>query len=295
MEEDIPIIERNTVEVLELINGGGYGTVYKINYYNRLLAMKIIIDESESEENRKSFENELKKLYALQHPNIIEIIGVCFNKNNLKELSFIMELMECSLSKLLYKSIGFIYDLTQILNWSKQIAEGLDFMHSKKFVHRDIKPGNILLKDNYQIVKLCDLGIAATIRSSMTDERGTSGYTAPEVILGTHYDEKCDVYSFAITLWAICSKEKPFKGLNNATIILKVIKEIRPSLENIKEYPDGIRNLIIKCWEHDPKNRPPMSEVLNNISEILNSDNFETGKNDNMTNTNILNPLQKKL
>ena len=75
MEEELPIIERELIRIEESIDGGGYSTVYKARYKNNPVAMKIIVDNSET--NRKPFENELKRLHSLRHPNIIEIIGKC--------------------------------------------------------------------------------------------------------------------------------------------------------------------------------------------------------------------------
>ena len=252
MEKELPLIKENLINKIRPLGSGGYGTVYEARYKNKLVALKSIIDDSES--NKNSFLNKLKKLHILKHPTIIQIYIICSTDYRSVELSFIMELMDCSLSNVIHDHTDFNYDYKQILKWVEQIPYGLSFIHSQNFIYRDIKPGNLLLSNNYTILKVADFGTTTTFNHSAKSFVGTLVYIAPEIVQGKHYDKKCDVYSFAITLWEICLRNRA----------------LRPSLEILKKknYSQDIIKIIEKCCDHNPKNRSIMKQILDYISNL---------------------------
>ncbi|XP_032595485.1 putative mitogen-activated protein kinase kinase kinase 7-like isoform X4 [Drosophila grimshawi] len=147
-----------------------------------------------------------------------------------------------------------------------QLAEAVAYMHglSPPVIHRDLKPQNLLLTNNYRTLKICDFGTLRELASTMTNGIGTASYIAPEVIKGKKYTERCDVYGFAIILWQVFSQKDPYSHFENpigAVIQYRVCNfDERPDLDQVKEFPnrETIIFLIKACWDKDPTRRPTM-------------------------------------
>ena len=100
---------------------------------------------------------------------------------------------------------------------------------------------------------------------------------APEVIENKHYTLKADVYSFGIMVWEICTRNTPYEGLNQQEIALKVTtQKLRPNISLIpKETPNGIRELIEFCWDHEPSNRPNFEQITMLLKKIISYVQYE--------------------
>uniref|UniRef100_A0A915BFY5 Mitogen-activated protein kinase kinase kinase n=1 Tax=Parascaris univalens TaxID=6257 RepID=A0A915BFY5_PARUN len=160
------------IDVLSLqfighLGRGTYGNVQKAKWRDQLVAVKII--ENDSERDRKSFINEMKFLRTLVHPNIIQVYGACSRP----KIALVMELMEngsmhdCWSCVLFRSSQGrttvdnfptislhlFNYKADHVFSWSRQCAGAISYMHARNYVHRDLKPPNLLLKNGYRLLK----------------------------------------------------------------------------------------------------------------------------------------------
>jgi serine/threonine protein kinase len=191
----------------------------------------------------------------------------------------------------------------------------MEYIHFKKLIHRDLKLENVLITKQL-VAKITDFGISRKISEQQSNTKtmrvGTALYMAPEVILTNNYDQKCDVFSFAIIMFQVLTKkieniyqdkqqneknEKNEKNENGdvntkkenekiielkevnsnsnniANIELRVAndKNFRPvlpkKLENKKKYFEFI-DLMKKCWNHDPKERPGFNEITMTLQEI---------------------------
>uniref|UniRef100_F1KXD8 Mitogen-activated protein kinase kinase kinase 7 n=1 Tax=Ascaris suum TaxID=6253 RepID=F1KXD8_ASCSU len=249
------------VDVLSLqfighLGRGTYGNVQKAKWRGQLVAVKII--ENDSERDRKSFINEMKFLRTLVHPNIIQVYGACSRP----KIALVMELMENgSMHDLLHVRLSLQYKADHVFSWSRQCAGAISYMHASNYVHRDLKPPNLLLKNGYRLLKVCDFGTVARVKTTMTNNRGSAAWMAPEVFSGSKYNEKCDVYSFGIMLWEMITRRKPFEDVEGSalTILWKAFMDARPP--PIAGCPQPLMDLIVRCWAKDPNARPTMAKV----------------------------------
>lgn len=147
---------------------------------------------------------------------------------------------------------------------ARQVAEGLAFLHSRRppIAHRDIKSPNVLL-DHHGDAKLADFGLAkikATSESTLQSKVGSPVWMAPEIIDDSPYSTKADVYSYAIVLHELATRELPWKGKGQVQLFRAVTNGQRPSLP--ATLPEQWRKLIEMCWANEPDKRPTMSDVI---------------------------------
>lgn len=150
----------------------------------------------------------------------------------------------------------------------RQVASALQYLHSKNVVFRDLKASNIGF-DESGTVKLFDFGLCRELPKEcvnvndeykMSGKVGTLRYMAPEVILSCKYNQKVDTYSWAMLYWQCLTLTKPYAVMDQNTHLKNVCKlGERPPMKNT--WPESIRYLLKKSWEHDPQNRLTMLEV----------------------------------
>lgn len=156
------------------------------------------------------------------------------------------------------------------INWATRIslatdvAQGMHYLHGGAgIIQRDLKSTNLLL-DDYYTVKIADFGLSRQLRpmGQMETYCGTPATMAPEIVRQEAYDEKADVFSFAIILWEILTREDPYPDKSGLGLAYAVANEgLRPP---IPAYcPLEYAQLMSRSWRHDPRNRPSFSEVLN--------------------------------
>ncbi|GMI27431.1 hypothetical protein TeGR_g679, partial [Tetraparma gracilis] len=149
-----------------------------------------------------------------------------------------------------------------------EAAHGMAYLYSRDppVQHQDFKPANLLVMDDWS-VKISDFGLSKsdiTLSSTtMTQAGGANGgtlvYMAPEVHDEEPFTEKCDVYSYGVSLWEISTGKVPFEGLKMSQLIRKVCdKGERPSTDGFDE---GMKKLVEKCWARDPDERPNFEEI----------------------------------
>ena len=151
------------------------------------------------------------------------------------------------------------YSLSDIVCWALQSARALEFIHSKKHIHRDIKPQNLVLDKTFKILKICDFGLAREISSFANSIVGTPLYIAPEIYGERPYNEKCDVYSWALTIRECFQRKRPFSECKTRMDL--------DSKKAQKDYKFGdiengeINELLQKCSAWMPAERYSMEYV----------------------------------
>ena len=248
-------------EIRRKIGSGASGDVYEAfdTGLKRLVALKIQFARLAADpQMREMFVSEASKAAHLEHPNIVKV----FDSGQFHDRPyFVMEyLPERSLKRLLREEGNL--DPAQALNISLQIARALTFAHAQieGFIHRDIKPDNILF-DQHGIPKVTDFGIARGSAGSSQNVTigygpvGTPEYMAPEQIDAKSRPES-DWYSLGIVLYELLTGKPPFTGDNPIEIFQKHLKEEVPAgpLAAHRVHRD-IKKLILDLLEKDPKKR----------------------------------------
>jgi serine/threonine protein kinase len=154
------------------------------------------------------------------------------------------------------------------------IAKGLKEIHEKKMVHRDFHTGNILLNDssiNIYINKafVSDLGLCGEVGNvDKTKIYGVMPYMAPEVLRGKPYTQAADIYSFGMIMYFVATERQPFDNCaHDAPLALDICNGIRPEISEPKA-PKCYIELMEKCWNSNPENRPNISQLINSLSSI---------------------------
>ena len=252
-------IASSELEYGNVVGRGTFGVVRKAMYRGEAVAVKHF---SQSDQERESFHNEMEALRKVSHENIVKLIGYGDGSDG---LMIVMEFAECgNLYDLLHNDLSIEYSLSHALSWCYQSAKALSYLHRQTpaLVHRDFKPPNLLLMDSCRLVKVCDFGIACDVHTHMTSNRGTTYWMAPEVFKSEPYTEQCDTFSFAITVWEIMARKKPFNGKDFPTqyaVLWAVAMGTRPPL--LTGCPEVLEMLLARCWHQDASLRPAMSAV----------------------------------
>ncbi len=240
---------------------GAMGIVYRGEdpVIGRPVAIKTIrfdtlTQASEQEKAQRRFMREARSAGNLSHPNIATIYDVGEDEG----LTYIvMEFIEGqSLEELIKGGQRFAVD--EIIAIMAQIGDALDFAHSKGIVHRDIKPGNILL-DRAGRPHIVDFGIARISSSTMTHTSmimGTPFYMSPEQVAGKKVNNRADIFSLGAVLYEMLTLEKAFPGDSITAVIYKIVNEHPVPVRNFQQdLPDGLDHILHTALAKDPSQR----------------------------------------
>ena len=255
---------------------GAYGQVYKGVWESRNLAIalkKIFIASNSltQQDTLKAFRKECEVLSLLDHPHVLRLYGAIEEGDNI-----------CIVTELVPG--GSLFDLIHtkpllkpeaVIVIGQGVCKGMTYLHSMAVIHRDLKPGNLLMSAVQSpsgpelIVKVADFGLARVQDSvkTMTGGIGTSQYTAPEVLRSERYDAKVDVYSFGIVLWEMHSKKLPYSEMTQTQIAVAVATQNhRPSMP--PNCPEPFWQLMQLCWQGAPAPRPSFPEILLQLEDM---------------------------
>lgn len=243
------------------IGAGSYGKVYKARHImtNMLFAIKIIPYNNDDMEDINKEIEALKKVSESDF--VVRYHG---NQQDATNLWIIMDLCEA----------GSVCDVVTVCKRELKGHEirdivastvlGLAYLHDHRVLHRDIKAGNILLT-NEGNAKLADFGVSAQV-STMASKKGTligtPYWMAPEVILESLYDAKCDIWSLGITIIEMAQGGPPLDDVHPMRAIFQIPRRDPPTLKQPEKWPTEMINLLQRCLVKDPTKRSSSRELL---------------------------------
>lgn len=241
-------------ELVAFLGAGGMGEVWKARdtRLNRVVAIKRLIGQHTSR-----FEHEARAIAALNHPNICTLYDIGPDY-------LVMEYVDGT-------PLCGPMDAAQALQLARQLAHALEAAHQQGILHRDLKPGNVLV--SHGSVKLLDFGLATMTDTDFDGTKtaesaiaGTVAYMSPEQAQGQSLDGRSDVFSLGVVLYELLSGKQAFPGHSSAQILVGLLRDEPPPLAA----PESIARVVTRCLRKAPADRfQTMSEVRAALDECL--------------------------
>ncbi len=259
-------------QIVGKLGRGGMGTVYAgVNLETgEPAAVKLLSAALAQEEGfRDRFEAEIETLRKLNHPNIVKLFGFGEQESH---LFYAMELIDGnSLEEELGR--GRRFDWREVVRMVIEICRALRHAHDRGVIHRDIKPGNLLLAANGQI-KLSDFGIARlfgnTRLTSAGSVLGTAEYMAPEQAAGKTVDHRADLYSLGAVMYVLLAQRPVFRGKSLGEVLYKQQFETPEPLRQYNDdIPEELQRIILQLLEKDPDRRISNAAILGRCLEAM--------------------------
>ncbi|OHT01312.1 TKL family protein kinase [Tritrichomonas foetus] len=257
------VLKHEDFEVGKQIGKGQSGVVSIGTLKGETVAIKTLFRRSLSQPELESYRREIFVLSTLNFPTLLKFYG------------YTDEPPFCIITD--YMPNGSVFDFlrktpekltpTQRTLVALDVARGLEYLHSRGIIHRDLKSLNVLLDSNLR-GKIIDFGMVRTRQNApMTGMIGTPHWMAPEVLMSVpSYDERVDVYSFAIFLWELLTGEMPYNKMQQVDIAIGICHgTLRPTIPD--DTPPVLARLIESCWSQKPENRPQMSKIVIELSQ----------------------------
>lgn len=284
----IPELKNVTLKDVTMLNKelgrGAYGCVFTVKYGEVVYAAKKIhpilienVGNKEKEKIREDFIRECLCCSSIQHPNIVQFVGVCFPSG--QPCSFpvmVMELMETSLTKFVEENKSQIAIQTKF-SILYDVSLGLSFLHNRKpqILHRDLSSSNVMLTSEL-VAKIGDLGVAKIVqvdnkqtKNKLTAAPGTQHFMPPEALVDNPvYGSPIDVFSFGGVALHVFSEEWPVPlgckikdPITNKLLALTEAERWQQYLDKMTGEAAELRKTIEQCLDDDPNERPLMQDV----------------------------------
>ena len=271
------LIAWNDLEMIEKLGEGTFGTVYACLFKATPCAVKQLREDKESSvQLLADMLREHDAMMGLRHPNVVLMLGIA--TDHVRRVGIVLERLEISLLELLHGGSEYKEYRTwraSLLSIASDVAKGIAYLHFNNVLHRDLKPGNVLLSDSW-VAKVADFGSSANAKTSATGDaalHGTPPYMAPEVAHGEiNQTAALDVWSFGCLLVHMGTLRPPYYALNckRAMDIVRVVQRgdvspVQVLLDDSerREYrcPASIVALAKNCCHREPTQRPDMSAI----------------------------------
>jgi len=271
--------------ILREIGRGGMGIVYEAEdiRLNRTVALKFLPAElTRDPKARERFVQEARAASALDHPNICTIHEIDETEGGDMFIAMACYGGESLEQKIVDGPIA----ATDVIGYSAQIAEGLAKAHERGIIHRDVKPGNILITSD-GTVKIVDFGLAklaGQVRRTLPGTTlGTVAYMSPEQARGESADVRTDVWSLGVVLYEMATGELPFRGENGQAVLYSILnKPPKPVQELRPGFPTELETIIRKALNKDPAKRftsaQEMAEALSDLKFRMTAREYAAAK-----------------
>ncbi|XP_042854208.1 serine/threonine-protein kinase Nek11 isoform X12 [Panthera tigris] len=252
--------------VQQKLGSGSFGTVYLVSDKKAKQGeeLKVLKEISVGELNPNETVQanlEAQLLSKLDHPAIVKFHASFVEQDNFCIITEYCEGrdLDCKIQE--YKEAGKTFPESQIIEWFIQLLLGVDYMHERRILHRDLKSKNIFLKNN--LLKIGDFGVSRLLMGSCdlaTTLTGTPHYMSPEALKHQGYNTKSDIWSLACILYEMCCMNHAFTGSNFLSIVLKIVEGDTPSLP--QRYPRELNTIMERMLNKSPSLRPSAIEIL---------------------------------
>jgi len=284
-------VDADSIHLGDRIGMGTFGIVYRGSWQGRPVAVKKLrLDNTSSTRDNgrrraHAFIQEMQLMAALAHPHVVAFLGGCLQQG---DVSMVHELCAVSLHDVLHEG-HVVHPSLRIpvavqLKWAREVASGVAYLHAHDppVVHRDLKPGNVLLTDAW-VAKITDFG-AARLRDTVSIETariGTCQWTAPEVLRQQPHDERADSYSFGVLLFELAARRMPYEGVPPQQVEVGVITGQQPRPDVSPELracdagiPDtvfeALTTLVAACFADEPTRRPRFPQIESELQSAQN-------------------------
>jgi serine/threonine protein kinase len=256
-------------DIMEFIGRGGMGVVFRgrDRSLDRTVAIKVLAPSlATNHTSRERFLREARSAAAINHANVATVHAV---EESAQLPYLVMEYVEGESLRQRLDQVGRL-ELKEIIRVGYQVASGLDAAHAQGIVHRDIKPGNILLETATRRARLTDFGLARiTTDNTLTQTGmlvGTPGYIAPEVASGHEADHRADLFSFGCLLYVMATGELPFPADSTMQTLRRVVDEEATPVQQLNpDIPNWLDELIAHLLQKDPAHRPQSAAELKRV------------------------------
>ncbi|BFU25236.1 tyrosin kinase, putative [Entamoeba histolytica HM-1:IMSS-B] len=266
--EDGEYINPDEVVLEEIMGSGSYGDVYSALWRGQEIAVKLIPTKNMLQDSVLQFTKEVQLMKKLRHPCVLQFFGSGTDANF---ILIAMELMRRGSAHTLLMNKSLPINWERRLRMLKDAASGMFYLHSltPPIIHLDLKSHNLLVDDNWK-VKVSDFGLSMTSIEGLHSNSvcGTLAWTAPEMLKGKPVSTKADVYSYAIVMWEFLARADPYPDIPRFHLIEKVGEiGIRPDIPQNNHI--AYCELMQRCWETRPEDRPDFSEILVYLDEFI--------------------------
>ena len=276
------LVSWDRVSLGEFIGSGTSGDVYKAEYAQTEVACKLLRKRQVTEREIQILVDESQLMLKLRHPNVLLMIGI--TSDRVMNHGILTELMDLSLDALI-TSTSIEPQPTWVSPFSSialDVARGMAYLHEHRVLHRDLKPGNVLLKLPHMLAKVADFGTSRDVangpNTSMTmTMAGTPVFMAPEVIRQDRYGKEADVWSFGGLLVHIATREPPYAKLLQRIppyALMQAIAQgdVKPTtdvdLVN-PDWPDAVAELAERCASGARDARPSFEEIAIELQRVV--------------------------
>lgn len=257
-------------EIIKELGRGGMGVVYLAHdpVLDREVAIKVVTPDQISPESVERFKREARVVAKMDHPAIVSVHDSGQHENS---LFFVMPYVEGTNLRLVLRNQSL--RLGELIDIVIQVAEALQYSHSREVVHRDIKPENIMVTrhGSEEIrVRVTDFGLAmAPAQDRITKTAtvvGTVTYMSPEQVSGKEIDARSDIYSFGTLLYECLVGQTPFTG-EIQTVLYRIAHEIPMPPRSIgADVDEEVEAIMMRCLEKDPVKRPTGKELAETLA-----------------------------
>lgn len=275
-------IDRATLTFKRKLGSGQFGQVFEGSWVgehgksNIAVAIKTLKDGSTSKED---FLAEAQVMKALKHKHLIKLYAVCTQPEG-EPILIVTELMRngCLLDYLQTKQ-GRALTITTLVNMAEQVAKGMAYLESMKYVHRDLAARNILVGER-NLVKIADFGLARVIKEDEYEAkigaRFPIKWTAPEAATFNKFTTKSDVWSFGILLTELVTYGRvPYPGMTNSEVLAQIEQGMRMSFDSLPGCPKVLYDIMMECWHKDPQKRLTFEALQWKLEELFTNDSSE--------------------